>query len=121
MQRLQSPPLYGPPNGLRCRAYRRVDGGLECGISPIHNHAGKTTQNHFDQTPVIDATFRPVDVGQAHGDSFNRGCELPKPHPKLSCDIVSILLIDGGAQDSYMCRWLYLTSPSPYVFGGTRH
>jgi hypothetical protein len=65
--------LNAPSNGLRRRAYGRVDGALKCSIPPFHNHAGKTTQNHFDETPVIDASFRPVDVGQAHGNPFNRG------------------------------------------------
>jgi hypothetical protein len=100
MQRLQSPPLNALPNGLRGRAYRGVDGPLECGIPPLHNHAGKSTQHHFDQTLVVDAAFRPVDVGQAHGDSFNRGCELPESHPELSCDVVSIPAVEGGAKYS---------------------
>jgi hypothetical protein len=113
--------LNAPPDGLCCRANGRIDGALESGISPLDDHAGKATEHHFDETLVIDATFRPVDVGQAHGDSFNRGCELPKSHPELSCDLVSILLVDGGAQYSYMSRWLYLRSPSTHVFGRTRH
>jgi hypothetical protein len=121
VQRLQSPPLNASPNGLRRRAYGRVDGALECGIPPLHNHAGKATQNHFDVTLVIDAAFRPVDVGQAYGDPFNRGCELPKPHPELSRDVISIPAIEGGAKYSYMARRLYLRSPSTYVLGRTRH
>jgi hypothetical protein len=48
MQRLQSPPLNASSNGLRRRAYRGVDGPLECGIPPFHDHAGKSTQHNFD-------------------------------------------------------------------------
>ena len=120
MSRFQPPPLNAPSNGLCRRAYGRVDGALECGIPPLHNHAGKTTQNHFDQTPVIDAAFRPVDVGQAHGNSFNRGRELPESHPELSYDVVSILAVDDGAKHSYVSRRLDLMIPSSSGFGRTR-
>jgi hypothetical protein len=71
MQRLQSPPLNASSNGLRRRAYCGVDCPVECGIPSLHDDAGESTQHHFDQTLVIDAAFRPVDVGQAHGDPFN--------------------------------------------------
>jgi hypothetical protein len=121
VQWLQSPPLYGPPNGLRRRTYGSVDGALEYGIPPLHNHAGKAAQNHFDEALVIDAAFRTVDVRQAHGDTFNRGCELRKSHPELSCDVVSIPTIEGGAKYSYMSRRLCLRSASSYVLGRTRH
>ena len=121
MQRPQSPPLNALPNGLRRSPYGGVDGPLERGIPPLHNHAGKSTQRDFDQTLVVDAAFRPVDVGQAHRDPFNRGCELPKSHPELSCDVVSIRAVESGAEYSYMSRRLYLRSPSPNVFGRTRH
>ena len=121
MQWLQSSPLNAPSNSQRRCADGRVDGALECGIPALHDHAGKPAQHHFDQTLVIDAAFRPVDVGQAHGDSFNRGREFPESHPELSCDVVSIPAVDGGAKYSYMSRRLYLESPSPCVFGRTRH
>lgn len=69
--------MNAPSNGLRRRPYGRVDGALEGGIPPLHNHAGKSTQNHSDETPVIDAAFRAVDR------ALNRRRELPESHPEL--------------------------------------
>ena len=120
VQRLQSPPLNAPPNGLRGCAYGCVDGPLDGGISALRNDARKATQNNFDETLMIDAAFRPVDVGQAHGDPLDRGRELAKPHPEFSCDGVAILAIKRRAKYSYVSRRLYLTRSSPCVFDGAR-
>lgn len=113
MQRLQSPPLNASPNGLRRGVYRSIDGTLQCGIPALDNDAGKATQNHFDETLVIHAASRPVDVGQTHADSFNRRCELAEFHPEFAGDAVSILTVDSGAKYTYVSRRRYLMSPSP--------
>ena len=47
-----------------------LTGALDGGISALRNDARKATQNNFDKTLMIDAAFRPVDVGQAHGDMW---------------------------------------------------
>jgi hypothetical protein len=120
MQRLQSSPLHASPDSLCRRADGRVHCSLDCGIPPLHDHAGQAVRNHFDQTFVIDAAFRPVDVGQPHGDSLNGGCELAESLPELSCDGISVLAIERSAEYSYMSRRLDPMNPAPYLLGRAR-
>ena len=104
VKRFQSPTLQASADGKR----RRTDGAIErllaCRVPLLHDDAWKPADDDFDLTDLIATSFRSVRIREPNRNPLDGCRELSELHPKLSADLLAIVVFDLSSKNADVCR-----------------